>query len=536
MKRSPLCATAGFMVLAACGDSPTTPPDSAAPFTVIVSDPVAGTDLNAAVARRTVRVAANLATLDPLSFVSLAPGVVPTATSATIRDQRTGESITIPVTEGGFDPVGIPAAAGDTLEISLTLLAGGIAMARSVVPASRPPRVVRTTPQKGRTDVAINATIAVIFSEPVQPTTLDTASIHLLAGGVAVAGSVRPVVGSSMGVTFVPTVPLQPATAYQLVLNDRITDLAGDHLEGSTDFEFTTASSPPAGGPSPWTARTPAPADRYNAASAVVDGILYVIGGADEMTGVVGTVEAYDPATDSWTTRATMPTRREGLALGVVNGIIYAVGGANNGFGWSTLPTVEAYDPAADTWSARASLPTARRALGVGVAGGTLYAVGGEAGAFGTLHALGTVEAYDPATDTWVSRAAMPTARADLGVAVVNGQIYAAGGRGSVARSDVVRTMEVYDPGRNTWTVGAPMVVARSRPAMGVINNMLYAVGGFSGGGAATLASSEAYDVATSAWQAGPPLPDAEGWWNGAGVVSGVLFAVATRGMLAYQP
>lgn len=129
----------------------------------------------------------------------------------------------------------------------------------------------------------------------------------------------------------------------------------------------------------------------------------------------------------------------------------------------------------------------------------------------------------------------MPTARVDLGIAVVNGQIYAAGGRGSIHQSSVLGTVDIYDPGRNTWTVGAPMAVARSSPAMGVVANLLYVVGGFSAGGV-SLASGEAYDAVTNRWQAGPPLAEGEGWWNGTAVVNGVLYAVATGRMLAYHP
>ena len=62
------------------------------------------------------------------------------------------------------------------------------------------------------------------------------------------------------------------------------------------------------------------------------------------------------------------------LGVGVVNGILYAVGGGN---GNSVFATVEAYDPVSNTWTTRASMPTGRSGLGVGVVNGVLYAVGG---------------------------------------------------------------------------------------------------------------------------------------------------------------
>jgi hypothetical protein len=55
------------------------------------------------------------------------------------------------------------------------------------------------------------------------------------------------------------------------------------------------------------------------------------------------------------------------------------------------------------------------------------------------------VYVYDPATDMWTTAAApLPTARAGLTAAIVDGRIYAIGGQqGSVK----VHTVEEYDPG-----------------------------------------------------------------------------------------
>ena len=84
---------------------------------------------------------------------------------------------------------------------------------------------------------------------------------------------------------------------------------------------------------------------------------------------------------------AAMPTARN-PAVGVVNGIVYAVGG----WGASNyLATVEAYDPATNTWTTKASMPTPRFGLAVGVVNGILYAVGGY-----VANSLATLEVYQP--------------------------------------------------------------------------------------------------------------------------------------------
>jgi N-acetylneuraminic acid mutarotase len=95
-----------------------------------------------------------------------------------------------------------------------------------------------------------------------------------------------------------------------------------------------------------WTRKADMPTARYIPGSAVVDGKIYVIGGAPVRFGITAVVEEYDPATDTWTRRADMPTARQGVRAAAVDGIIYAIGGAKPG---RDLSTVEAYDPATDT-------------------------------------------------------------------------------------------------------------------------------------------------------------------------------------------
>jgi hypothetical protein len=90
-----------------------------------------------------------------------------------------------------------------------------------------------------------------------------------------------------------------------------------------------------------WTTKAPMPNVRAELAAAVVNNIIYAIGGY--RYGYLSTNEAYDPSTDTWTTKAPMPTARRNLAAAAVNNIIYAIGGYSTGGGY--LSTNEAYYP-----------------------------------------------------------------------------------------------------------------------------------------------------------------------------------------------
>src|SRR2546422_635356 len=193
-----------------------------------------------------------------------------------------------------------------------------------------------------------------------------------------------------------------------------------------------------------WTTKASMPTARNALAVGVIDGVLYAVGGIGSVIPGLPTVEAYDPATDTWTTRAPMPTARFGLGVATINGKLYAVGGASNAPNGGQYATVEVYDPATDTWTTKASMSATRHLLGLGAINRTLYAVGGE-GSIPTLNTIvGSVEAYDPVTDLWTTKAVMPTARAFLGVGVVSGILYAVGGAGP--GFTVLRSVEAYQP------------------------------------------------------------------------------------------
>jgi hypothetical protein len=512
------------VVMTGCRDTPVGPglPDdpgtpSPAAFVGTVSDPVTSEALSRPLPATGPGAGAVVA--DSLAFVSAPPGSMPDAIDATIANVRTGEAVMIVVADGGFDPVAIEANTGDTLAVTVTRSAGGPMLAKAIVADRRRPRVVRTQPSRGRTDVAINATVVVIFSEPVDPASLGGGGVQLLRDGAAVPGIVRPAAGSAFGVEFVPSASLEPGTSYELVLAGEIKDLSGDPLEGGGTTGFTTTPAPPDISTSgAWISRAAAPTARMNGAVAVVDGIIFALGGEEATWDygsrvLVGAVEAYDPATDSWTTRASLPTPRTHLAAAAVNGIIYAVGGSGSGI----VATVEAYDPATDTWTPRAPLPVPMYGMRLAVVGGKLYSIGSDD--FLTTR----VDIYDPVADRWAAGRSLPAPHMNGAVAVHGNLIYVAGG-GGFAEPSFLATLHVYDPATDSWASRTPMPTARAYLGAAVSDGLIYAVGGVTG--RIDYGVVETYDPRTNSWQRRSPLPSVSGVAPNVVDVNGTLYVI----------
>eukprot|EP01043_Picozoa_sp_COSAG02_P010488 COSAG02_NODE_369_length_23680_cov_36.650609_9_plen_121_part_00 len=75
-------------------------------------------------------------------------------------------------------------------------------------------------------------------------------------------------------------------------------------------------------------------------ATAVIDGLLYAIGGSDSSS-YVSSGERFDPATNAWSPIASMGTARYAHAAAVIDGLLYAIGGSD---GSSYVSSGERFD------------------------------------------------------------------------------------------------------------------------------------------------------------------------------------------------
>ncbi|CAN0476450.1 unnamed protein product, partial [Phaeothamnion confervicola] len=82
-------------------------------------------------------------------------------------------------------------------------------------------------------------------------------------------------------------------------------------------------------------------------------------------------VEKYDAAEDKWSSVAPMGEGRSGCGVAVLDGLLYAIGGIN-GAG-ETVSSGECFNPATQAWTPIQSLYHPRRSFGLAMMGGQLY-------------------------------------------------------------------------------------------------------------------------------------------------------------------
>jgi len=171
---------------------------------------------------------------------------------------------------------------------------------------------------------------------------------------------------------------------------------------------------------------------------------------------------------------------------------------------------------AEDSWASKAPMHEARSGVGVAVVNGKIYAIGGAGkGGFCSFN-----EEYDPATDTWTSKAPMPTPRADFGIAVYQNMIYCIGG---YIPEDATGVNEVYDPATDAWEAKAPMPTPRLNLQANVVNGKIYLIGGNSNG---TL--NEVYDPANDTWLTKASVPTAVSSYASA-VVDNKIYVITSN-------
>ncbi|XP_030218736.1 actin-binding protein IPP [Gadus morhua] len=228
---------------------------------------------------------------------------------------------------------------------------------------------------------------------------------------------------------------------------------------------------------------------------AVLDGMIYVVGGEKDSM-IFDCTERYDPVTKQWAAVASLTFPRCGVSVCPCHGALYAFGGW---IGSEIGKTVERYDPEENKWEVIGSMAVPRYYCGCCELQGMMYVLGGISD---DGLELCSAEVFDALSQRWRPLPPMATRRAYVGVAALNNCIYAVGGWNEALGS--LETVEKYCPEEERWVEVASMCTARAGVSVAAVNGLLYAVGGratsrdFSA--PVTVDSVEVYDPHLDTW------------------------------------
>jgi DNA-binding CsgD family transcriptional regulator len=155
-------------------------------------------------------------------------------------------------------------------------------------------------------------------------------------------------------------------------------------------------------------------------------------------------------------------------------------------------------------WQERAQMPTRRAHLALAAVDGQILAIAGQ----GPEGVTGAVEIYDPADDIWGRGRDKPIPVTHVAGAAIGGEVYVPGGCNDAGTP--ISTVEVYDPAADTWRQASPLPKPLCAYALTALEGKLYLFGGWDG--RLYVADVYVYDPQADAWNAAAPMPIARGF------------------------
>ncbi|XP_063244711.1 uncharacterized protein LOC134545858 isoform X3 [Bacillus rossius redtenbacheri] len=233
--------------------------------------------------------------------------------------------------------------------------------------------------------------------------------------------------------------------------------------------------------------------------------VIVAVGGEDDKV-VLRSVECYDTVSRTWRALACLPfaVSKHGLVASGKNTLYLAGGEFPDG---SASRSMWRYDPVLDVWQEMAPMLVPRSELGLALLDGNVYAVGGWEGSF----RLDTVERYNPETNSWHFIPQMRIAVTSPAVVSHDGMLYVTGvlcgctGGAVLEDGDGIELVQRYDPRTSTWTELAPMLIPRSGSAACVLNGYIYVIGGWHASTENTN-KVERYNMQTNTWEFKAPM------------------------------
>jgi N-acetylneuraminic acid mutarotase len=271
-----------------------------------------------------------------------------------------------------------------------------------------------------------------------------------------------------------------------------------------------------------WTQKASMSVDRYAATGFSIGNKGYVCSGYNQANITMNDLWEWNQATNVWTQKASMSGSRFSAASFVIGNYAYVGLGLSSG---QFKTDLQRYDPATNTWASRASLPsTGRYGSASFMINDKGYVVNGNMGSANGPYSDQLWE-YDPDLDTWTARASMP------GITRYGTRGFSLDGNGYItcgvhyASSTFLNDVWMYNPVTNSWSQRASFPGApRDYPITFNFDNG--AVVGTGNSFSGQFSDFYIYTSTTNSWSPIVSLPSSPRW-------AAVGFSIGNFGYLA---
>ncbi len=226
------------------------------------------------------------------------------------------------------------------------------------------------------------------------------------------------------------------------------------------------------------------PVGKWEAATALIEGKLYLFGGYARGVRSSRSVHYFDPGDGSWTRIQDMPSAVSHLNAVVDGRAVWFAGGFKDGYKGHAIAEVWNYDIDKDRFTAAPLLPEPRAGGGLARVGRRLHYLGGlkadrdtDAGEHWVLD----IDSWSAGSARWQNAAHLPDPRNQFSTVAVGTKIYAIGGQYHHDSMQLDQSrVDIYDTATDSWSRGPALPKGHSHAEAGtfVHRGRIYMVGG----------------------------------------------------------
>jgi len=366
-------------------------------------------------------------TVSQQSSSTAASGSVISESPAAGTNVASGSAVNLVVSSGSAQ-VAVPNVVGDTQTSATTAIAGAGLVVGTVTQQSSSTAasgsVISESPAAG-TNVASGSAVALVVSSGSASGGGYTVGGMINGGGLAFSQVSGLVLSDGIATT-------SPIFVAASGFNTAMYTFTFSPLPSGTAYAVSVATQPP------------------GVTCVVIQGATGTIG----MSNVTNVSITCGEGT--WTSLSPMPTPRLGSAVAVVNNVLYVIGGISQLSNFACYDNVESYDPSTGAWTEETPYPFAGWLMAAVGIGNSIYVFGGSDC---TDHASSAVWSYNTATKVWnqVSTPLPSGGLAGMGAATDGTSAYLVGGI-SVSSSGTTcnSNIQVFNPSTG-WTSTAQL-------------------------------------------------------------------------------